>query len=39
MIEDERKFIKSLNHSSFFLKIVYLPIVIRWQACEYLGLV
>jgi DNA-binding HxlR family transcriptional regulator len=39
MIEDERNFIKKLNRSSFFLKIVYLPIVIRWQVCEYLGLV
>ncbi len=39
LIEDERAFIKKLSHSSFFLKIVYLPIVVRWQACEYLGLV
>lgn len=39
LIEDERDFIKSLKHSPFYLKIVYLPIVIRWQASEYLGLV
>jgi DNA-binding HxlR family transcriptional regulator len=39
MVEDERKFIKGLDKSSFFLKIVYMPIVIRWHLCEYLGLV
>ncbi len=39
MVEDERKFIKGLDKSSFFLKIVYLPIVIKWQLSEYLGLV
>ena len=39
MIGDEKEFIEDLDHSSFFKKVLYLPIAIRWQANKYLGLI